>query len=216
MRIIPGEAGGRDLSDGLVLVTMEAGTWEALGDGVPPGLTSPTHPQWSLCLGTWWRRTARCGARPRTASRAKSARARRPPCAATATCATRLCRAGRAPRPPAPVPTLAWRWPAASSPSSGPLACDPQNQGPTPSSPWPGWRLRHPGLGALQTVWGQAGGPGAERAEGLERPWHKRRRLPPRAAGWGRGQEAFRSLLISSSSVWFLFVFLFKAQHWNK
>ena len=59
-------------------------------------------------------------------------------------------------------------------------------------------------------------GPGAGRAEGLEPPWHKTRRLPPRAAGWGRGQEAFRSLLISSSSVWFLFVFLFKAQRWNK
>ena len=43
MRIIPGEAGGRDLSDGLVLVAMEAGTWEALGDR---GATWPdlTHP----------------------------------------------------------------------------------------------------------------------------------------------------------------------------
>lgn len=73
LRIIPGEAGGRDLSDGLVLVAMEAGTWEAPGNR---GATWPdlTHPSPVEPLsGNLVEKNCSGGARPRTASRAKSA-----------------------------------------------------------------------------------------------------------------------------------------------
>lgn len=81
---------------------------------------------------------------------------------------------------------LAWRWPAASLPPLGPWPVTPQTRAPPPPLPWPGWRLRHPGLGAPQKVWGGGKGWKAWSALAQEDP------LPPRAAGWGRGTEAFR------------------------
>lgn len=133
---------------------MEAGDLGGPGEqGVPPGLTSPTHPQWSLLSGNLVERTAPSGD-------TNGQQGRQGP-ETTLCCKGDLCNEGLQSwqsRASGTSAHLAWRlacgllallwapWPVTPKP------------GPTPSSPWPGWRLRHPGLGAPQKVWGAGKG----------------------------------------------------------